>query len=479
MTRNSNLSSTSTSTFRRRNSPRNSSTEIKNDSGDSDGVILPSRIPIKSPARPSNISTVGGMAVAYSPRSDSSNRSEISAVSNKNLEADDQSQKFNDSFYARKLVELRNAMEMLKTPPSVKSTTIVNDDSNGNNPNNNNNNNRNSNNNNNISYTPIKSSGLVTADYSFNDSNNNNTNNYYHRRQSSSSFFNLADEEHDDHNLNISYNEPVSMEMLSVSENDASLLDAYNDEPDFDHVTVTTPNFRTGTGTRISLNNNNNFSSYSSPNSNSIRSSPYISSDELRHRLQATREAFQKSLEAQKLSTQIRQQKRHLSSQDLDSCFSTCDGGFDSDLSTDTLRDTRKLLNRIKREAGDLIESDLEDVSKLKLNSSINHHNDHNHNHNHNHNHHHHLNATPFNYYNYTLSFVLYFGLFIITFSLFTFSFMFINYSPISSLISLFSSIKFKFKLMTFTFKNYFRSDSFLEKCEEFINYLLQDDDDD
>lgn len=75
----------------------------------SDAKVSPSRIPVKSPAKPAPNEVVGGLAVAYSPRANE-NEPQTNTIDVAN---DD---------YSRKLQNLRSAMELLKTPPK-KSTS--------------------------------------------------------------------------------------------------------------------------------------------------------------------------------------------------------------------------------------------------------------------------------------------------------------------------------------------------------------------
>lgn len=68
-----------------------------------DAKVSPSRIPVKSPAKPGS-DGVGGLAVAYSPRANE-NEPETNRIEVANED------------YSRKLQNLRSAMELLKTPP--------------------------------------------------------------------------------------------------------------------------------------------------------------------------------------------------------------------------------------------------------------------------------------------------------------------------------------------------------------------------
>lgn len=68
-----------------------------------DPKVSPSRIPVKSPAKPGS-DGVGGLAVAYSPRANE-NEPETNRIEVANED------------YSRKLQNLRSAMELLKTPP--------------------------------------------------------------------------------------------------------------------------------------------------------------------------------------------------------------------------------------------------------------------------------------------------------------------------------------------------------------------------
>ena len=266
------------STFSRRRTDRNPLNEdgvIDRSSGDDNKNTStpPSRIPIKSPARSSKPN--GGMAVAYSPikSSNESTNSNNVDIGNNN--------------YSKKLMELKNVMDLLKTPP-VSTASLQSH----------------------ISYTPLRSSNLAAS----------------HR---TSPFASAID--------------PIEIYMASSSTdtettgNDTSLLDAYREDEIHNDSFIKRGNI------------------FSSPQ-NSVTSSPYISSEELKKRLEATKDAFQRSLEAQK-----RRLRTSLPFSEIDSSFSTC-GGFDSDLSIDSLKDTKDQLERIKKEMVDIIESDFEDV---------------------------------------------------------------------------------------------------------------------
>lgn len=367
------------STITRRRSAKNNSTNdsanlqstTTNQPDDMSHSTPPSRIPIKSPARSTNSRPVGGMAVAYSPlRSPGSPNTSNTSI--------------NDSFiaenkkdnYSKKLMELKNAMDLLKTPPAIPQSTHV-------------------------SYTPMKSSSLAT------------------NHHPTSPFASAID--------------PIEISMGSSSDtetttgNDTSLLDAYREDDSF---------YTTHNNTK-NPNNFGNFANtshiYSSPQ-NSVTSSPYISSEELKKRLEATKEAFQRSLEAQK-----RRLRTSLPHSELDSSFSTC--GYDSDLSVDSLRDTKDQLERIRKEMADIIESDLEDVDLIRKREASD-------------------NLLAVKKESFTVSIFKYLLIFTVTFLAFTY--LFISYAP-----SLYTAIQ--------SFLSSFDKETFLEKLEETLNFLLQE----
>lgn len=350
----------STFSRRRTRTDRNSSNEDANFDDIKNNATPPSRIPIKSPARSSK--PIGGMAVAYSPIK-SSNES----ANGNNVNADTSTSNNN---YSKKLIELKNAMDLLKTPPAT-AVSLQSHSSH-------------------ISYTPIRSSNLVA---------NHHT----------SPFASAID--------------PIEISMASSSTdtetngNDTSLLDAYREDETHNESFIKTGNI------------------FSSPQ-NSITSSPFISSEELKKRLEATKDAFQRSLEAQKLRL-----RTSLPFNEIDSSFSSC-GGFDSDLSIDYLKDTKDQLEKIKREMSVIIESDFEDV-KIRNN---------------------HQNTSDimikhesWNWSSILLKYFLIFSISTIIFIHFS-----INYFPKiqSAIIAFFLS---------------FEKENFLERIEETLNFLLQD----
>lgn len=346
------------STFSRRsekNTISNSNKDYQN------SATLPSKIPIKSPARSSR--PIGGMTVAYSPI-----KSSIESTSNAEAITSNISNTSNNDNYSKKLLELKNAMDLLKTPPAA--TGVHQSQSSH------------------ITYTPIKSSTLAA---------NNPT----------SPFASAID--------------VIEISMASSSDtetagNDTSLLDAYHeDESSF-----------------IKDSRNNNI--FSSPHG-SITSSPYISSEELKIRLEATKEAFQRSLEAQK-----RRLRTSLPFSDIDSSFSTC-GGFDSDLSVDSFKETRDQLEKIKKEMAEIIESDFEDVNLQRAS-------------------HKETDLIKRESWNWSSALFKYFVIFSITTIIFIH--FFVNYLPNvqKTFVDFFSS---------------FEKENFLEKVEETLNFLLQD----
>lgn len=347
------------STFTRRRADRNETNTKSSENQNS--ATFPSKIPIKSPARSSR--PIGGMAVAYSPI-----KSSIESTNNNETVTTNINNTSNNDSYSKKLLELKNAMDLLKTPPAAIGVQSQSSH---------------------ISYTPIKSSTLAA---------NNST----------IPFDSAID--------------PIEISMASSSDtetadNDTSLLDAYReDESSF-----------------IKDSRNNNI--FSSPHGSTITSSPYISSEELKMRLEATKEAFQRSLEAQK-----RRLRTSLPYCDIDSSFSTC-GGFDSDLSVDSFKETRNQLEKIKKEMAEIIESDFEDV-KLQRTS------------------HNQTDLIKRESWNWSSFLFKYFVIFSITTIIFIH--LFVNYLPNvqKTIVDFFSS---------------FEKENFLEKVEETLNFLLQD----
>lgn len=344
---------------RRRNTSNNS--DIQSVNGyDNQTSTPPSRIPIKSPARSSK--PVGGMAVAYSPmkmQRDNDNHND-----NTNIPSDS---------YSKKLMELKNAMDLLKTPPAAPQSQPLQINT--------------------ISYTPIKSSSLAT-------------------NHPTSPFASAID--------------AIEISMASSSDtetngNDTSLLDAYREDDSF-------------------IKNGN---IYSSPQP-SMTSSPFISSEELKKRLEATKEAFQRSLEAQKRRLRI-----SLPFSEIDSSFSTC--GYDSDLSVDSLKDTKNQLERIKKEMAEIIESDFEDVETIRTrnrkenNEIIN-------------------NLIMIKKESWSSALLKYFFIFSITSIIFTY--LFITYVP--SLTTIQTALN--------NFLTSFEKQNILERIEETLNFLLQED---
>lgn len=198
---------------------------------------------------------------------------------------------------------------------------------------------------------------------------------------------------------------------------DTSLLDAYNEDESLS----------------IRSKNNNSVKqkeSFTSPSPNF--SSPYMTADEMKKRLVATREAFQKSLEAQ---------KSRLRSNYFDQEDSFV---FDSDLSIDSLKSTKTQIEKIKKEINELIESDIEELekhSKHEVNL---------------------LNTPPLE--SIFVSILKYLLIFSITSIIFTF--IFINYTPV---------IKIQYKKYL-EYLEFIETVNVLEKIEEFLNFILQDD---
>ena len=361
-------------------------TKSFNESFSSD--TLPSRIPIKSPARRSSTSAaaIGGMAVAYSPIRNKNTHSSFNVF---NGSAGSNELNSSPSDYARKLLDLKNAMELLKTPPAPQSGysnpssafssghhQIPNTSANAV-----------------YSYTPLKSSALTN--------------------QISPSFASSIDESME-----------ISMEILdddsstinNIINNDASLLlEAYHDED-----TVSTQS-------RVIKHNE----LFSSPSPNF--SSPYLSSDEMKKRLEATREAFQKSLEAQKR----RLRSSYFDNQEDESSY--------SDLSIDSLKSTKNQLDKIKREINELIESDIEELerhSSKEKDEDVNL-----------------LNNPPSDsYFAAILKYLIIFSV-----SSIIFTYLFITYTP---------SIKANYSHILELPEN----GNILDKLEDFLNFLLQDD---
>lgn len=337
---------------RRRTSDRNSNKDPSSPAStsniDNSTSTPPSRIPIKSPAR--STKPIGGMAVAYSPLKSGTDE---------------------NSNYSKKLLELKNAMDLLKTPPAATPSQSHA-----------------------ISYTPIKSSSLAAENHSI------------------SPFTSAID------------SIEISMATSSSSDNetygnDNSLLDAYREDDD-------------------SFVKRNIFSS---PHHNSVTSSPYISSEELKKRLEATKEAFQRSLDAQKLRL-----RNSLPFHEMDSSFNNYN--FDSDLSLDSLRDTKDQLERIRKEMAEIIESDLEDVETIRAKNKQG------------------KSSDIILIKKESLSSILlkYFVIFSIATIIFTH--LFITYMP--SLSTIQSFIK--------SSSSSFDKETFLEKIEDILNFLLQDD---
>lgn len=289
---------TQISTSRRRTSRlsanANSSSNEESYRGDTDNddnhlnpTVPPSRIPVKSPARSvSSTSNLGGMAMAYSP-SPSQHLHASPAVFDPTRSSPSEI-----GNYAKKLMDLKNAMEMLKTPPPISKT-----------------------------YTPLHSSALAF--------NSSPTANFHQKSQLNR------------RNSYTNENE-VFMEISSASSTDEennSLLSAYND----DDSTVSSK-----FAEEVSI---------KSPSSTtySPRSSPFISSEDLKRRIESSKKVFQKSFDEQRL----KRGSQFNSQQDFDSSFSMCD----PNLSIDSLNHTKNQLARIKQEISEIIESDSEDVN--------------------------------------------------------------------------------------------------------------------
>ena len=358
-------SSSALSSFTRRKANQRNSEELNaipnSDNENASSATFPSRIPIKSPARSSK--PIGGMTIAYSP---------IKST-NEKIDSPNSKSNSNNSSYSKKLIELKNAMDLLKTPPAATSSTATLQPQSSY-----------------ISYTPIKSSGLVA---------NNPI----------SPFASAID--------------AIEISMASSSDtetagNDTSLLDAYHEDDSHQDSLIQTRNSNI----------------FSSPQ-NSMNSSPYISSEELKKRLEATKEAFQKSLEAQK-----HRLRASLLFNDVDSSFSTC-GGFDSDLSIDSLKSTRDKLEKIKKEVKEIVESDFEDV-KLKRND---------------------LSNDLIKREAWTWSSILFKYFVIFTISTIIFVHFFVNYFP-------------ALQLKIFDYISSFEKENFLNKVEEALNFLLNDE---
>lgn len=328
--------------------------------------------------------------MAYSPirSSPTSDTTTSSNNSNKNSE------------YSKKLLDLKNAMDLLKTPPAPVPQAQPQQASHL------------------VSYTPIKSSSLA-------------------KLNSISPFaysFDSIEISMEDSSSPDTETTPLAHTTANTSNtdnpNDSYLLDSYNEEDSF-----------------LNPRSNNDPAIFSSPtlsrsysNLNNLSnppSSPYISSEELKNRLEATREAFQRSLEAQK-----RRLRTSISFQDIDSSFSTCGSGFDSDLSVDSLRDTKNQLERIKKEVAELIESDLEDVESIRNKKRLSNDN---------------LMTIPDE--SWTATFFKFLSVFTISSIIFTF--LFINHVPdLSTIVNYFAS---------------FDKQNILEKLEDTLNFLLQD----
>jgi hypothetical protein len=364
------------STFsRRRRADRNVTTESNNINDDSqNSPTLPSRIPIKSPAR--SLKPIGGMTIAYSPIKSGSEAKSIN-----NSIADTK-----NNNYSKKLMELKNAMDLLKTPPAASSSSSASGPLQSQYSH--------------ISYTPLKSSTLAT------------------RNNLTSPFASSID--------------AIEISMASSSSddtgNDTSLLDAYREDED-DYSSNHKDSF-------IKTRNNNNI--FSSPQ-NSVTSSPFISSEELKKKLEATKEAFQRSLEAQKCRL-----RTSLPFSEIDSSFSFC-AGFDSDLSVDSLKDTREQLEKIKKEMTEIVESDFEEVKLSKNNNSYS--ND---------------GRGWIKQESLSWSSVLFKYFVIFSISTIIFVHLFMNYFP-------------KIQSTIISFLSSFENVNFLEKFEETLNFLLQD----
>ena len=166
-------------------------------------------------------------------------------------------------------------------------------------------------------------------------------------------------------------------------------------------------------------------------------SSPYLSSDEMKKRLEATREAFQKSLEAQ---------KRRLRSSYFDDDNDSSSFLFDSDLSIDSLKSTRNQLEKIKKEINELIESDIEEIESHRRNkdeeveTNL-------------------LCSPPSD--SFPVTIFKYFLVFSISSIIFTY--LFISYTPV-------------IKLNYLKALEFIESGNLLDKMEELLNFLLQDD---
>ena len=342
------------------------------------GTVPPSRIPVKSPARSASASKIiGGLTVAYSPL-------KVSSMTSPETPTPSQE-------YTKKLADLKNAMNLLKTPPPPQQNQPNQPNlSNPVHP---------------VSYTPLRSSTLAhTSPAAANDSS-----------------MEMATDSATD-----------TLELTSI---DTSLLDAYHDDDSF---------CRPASGMLL----RNVYSSPANNYSMTTTSSPCLSSDDLKRRLEATKDAFQRSLEAQK-----RRLRTSFEEIEIDSSLSTCCNDNDSDLSLASLKSTKDQLERIRRDVSELIESDLEDVETIRKRKNIiqNTHNNNNNNKNNNNNN----LITPINE-SFTLTLVKYSFVFAITSIVFTY--LFICYAP--SVFILLESLE---------------RVNFLEGFEETLNFILQD----
>ena len=320
------------------------------------------------------------MAVAYSPiRTSNTNTKSGTNIFTMSTDNNENIATSSPSDYARKLLDLKNAMELLKTPPPV----IQNSNSNSH-PHN-------------LSYTPMKSSTLT--------------------HQISPAFASSIDESMEI-SMDIS-DDSTANNVNTTDTNNTSLLEAYHDN---ESVSISVAK--------------NRHEVFSSPTPNF--SSPYLSSDEMKKRLEATRDAFQKSLEAQ---------KRRLRSSYFNDDHDSSSFLFDSDLSIDSLKSTKNQLDKIKKEINELIESDIEEIERHRSKEEEKEEEEN------------FITAIPSE--SFITTFFKYFVIFSISSIVFTY--LFIIYTPI-------------LKSNYLTLLELMQTGNVLDKIEEFLNFLVQDD---